>query len=57
MTYAIQILETERKQLETILNHWELSHYPEARKERDNRLNDIKQALELLKGKAQKTLF
>ena len=57
MNYAIQILETERKQLETILNHWELSHYPEARKERDNRLNDIKQALELLKGKAQKTLF
>ena len=49
MTHAIELLETEKKQLEIVLSEWELDHYPEARKERDMRLNDIKQALEILK--------
>ena len=50
MTHAIELLETEKKQLEIVLSEWELDHYPEARKERDKRLNDIKQALEKLRA-------
>ena len=48
--YAIELLETEKKQLEIVLSEWELDHYPEARKERDKRLNDVKQALEKLRA-------
>ena len=49
MTYAIELLEKEKRQLETILNSWEVNHYPDARKERDNRLKDINDALEKLR--------
>ena len=62
MTHAIELLETEKKQLEIVLSEWELDHYPEARKERDKRLNDINQALALIQAakatyKIQQTLF
>ena len=50
MTHAIELLETEKKQLEMVLSEWELDHYPEARKERDKRLDDINQALEKLRA-------
>ena len=50
MTHAIELLETEKKQLEMVLSEWELDHYPDARKVRDEKLNDIKQALEKLRA-------
>ena len=48
MTYAIQLLEAEKRQLETVLSEWELDHYPEARKVRDERLKDINEAIQLI---------
>ena len=49
MTYAIELLEKEKHQLEIILNSWELLHHSDVRKERDKRLKDINDALEKLK--------
>jgi len=48
MTYAIEILEKEKELLTKCLNEWDTQTYPEAKKEREKRLNDINNALQLL---------
>lgn len=49
MGYAIEILEKEKELLERCLSNWELNNYPEARKNRSNKLRDLKNAINKLK--------
>lgn len=49
MNYAIQILEREKRILETCLSEGDWSQYTEAKKEREKRLKEINKAIELLK--------
>jgi hypothetical protein len=48
MSYAVEILEKERILLLKCLNEWDTQTHPEAKKEREKRLNDINNALQLL---------
>jgi len=47
--YAIEVLEKEKQLLNDCLSDWDLQQYPEARKERENRLKDIDETLNMLK--------
>ncbi len=49
MNYAIEVLEKEKQLIEKALSGWDLDKYPDARKERDRRLKDLKKAIELCK--------
>lgn len=49
MSYSIEVLEKEKSILEKCLLEWESIEYPEAKKEREKRLNDLKKSIELLK--------
>lgn len=46
--YSIEVLEKERQLLNDCLSEWDLKQYPEARKERENRLKDIDETLKIL---------
>jgi hypothetical protein len=46
--YSILILEKEINILNRCLSEWEAEKYPEARKQRDMRLEDLKSAVESL---------
>jgi len=50
MNYAVKILKEEKYRLVKALNDWDEEKYPEARKERNNRLKEINEALELIKS-------
>jgi hypothetical protein len=47
--YSIDVLEKERNLIKDCLSNWEKENYPEAKKEREQRLKDINNALEKLK--------
>lgn len=47
--YSIQILEKERNLIKECLSNWEKENYPEAKKEREQKLKDINNTLERLK--------
>ncbi len=47
--YSIEVLEKERQLLNDCLSDWDLQKYPEARKERENRLRDIDETLKMLR--------
>ena len=47
--YSIQVLEKEKNLIKDCLSNWEKENYPEAKKEREQRLKDINNALEKLK--------
>jgi len=49
MNHAIEILEKEKELLERCLSDWDLKHYPEARKNRNCKLRDLKNAINKLK--------
>ena len=49
MNYSIEILEKEKKQLNDCLSNWDLNKYPEARKERKKRLDDLDNCISILK--------
>jgi hypothetical protein len=51
MNYAIEILENELNILQRCLNEWDCQMYPEAKKEREKRLNDINNAINKLNEK------
>jgi len=51
MNYAIKILEKEYELIEKCLSNWDLEKYPEARKERNDKLKDLTKAIEYLKSK------
>ena len=48
MNYAIEILEKEKQLLKDCLNGWECKEYPEALKDRNNKLKDIDNAIQTL---------
>ena len=50
MNYAIEILEKEMQLLEKCLSKWDEENYPEARKERNDRLRNLVKAIEYLKS-------
>lgn len=52
MEYAIQILEKELEQLKKCLTEWDETHYPEARKERNRKVNDIESVLAIIINKS-----
>lgn len=49
MNYSIEILEKEYHLLNNCLTGWDLNHYPEARKDRQKRLDDVFQCISILK--------
>ena len=51
MNYAIELIEREISLLERCLNAWECKEYPDAKKQRDKRLNELNEALNVLKQK------
>ena len=48
MKYSIEVLEKEKQLLEKCLSDWELNKYPEARKERLNKLTDLNNVIKLV---------
>lgn len=48
LDYAIEVLKNDAKIIKRALSEWELDHYPEARKKREDRLNSINLALKKL---------
>jgi len=49
MNYSIETLEKERKQLSDCLSEWHLNHYPDARKERQKRYDDLDECITILR--------
>jgi hypothetical protein len=49
MNYSIEILEKEKHLLNSCLSTWDLNHYPEARKERQKRIDDINDCIAILR--------
>lgn len=45
MTHALDVLKTEKHQLEKCLSNWDLEQYPEAREERDRKLRSCELAI------------
>lgn len=56
MSYTIQLIENEISLIEKALNNWETKNYPEAKKERENRLKDLYYSLEVLKENKHQTI-
>jgi len=50
MNYAIEVLEKERQLLENCLSKWDEENYPDARKERNDKLRNLVKAIEYLKS-------
>ena len=48
MNYAIEVLEKEKTLLLKCLSDWDIKLYPEAFKERNNRIKDIEKAIQTL---------
>ena len=51
MEYVIELLEKERRTIEQCLTEWDMQQYPEARKEREIRLKELNQAINLINNK------
>ena len=51
MEYVINLLEKEKAIFEKLLNDWDVNQQIEARKERDEKLNQINKSLWILKKK------
>jgi hypothetical protein len=49
MNYSIEILEKEKHLLNSCLTSWDLKHYPESRKDRQKRVDDIELCIRVLK--------
>lgn len=48
MTHALDVLKTEKHQLEKCLSNWDLEQYPEAREKRDRKLRSCELAITAL---------
>ena len=48
MNYAIEILEKEKTLLLKCLTDWDIKEYPEALKDRNNKIKDIEKAIQTL---------
>ncbi len=53
MNYAIEILKKHKKHIENTPLFHETGYYPEARKDRDKKLKEINEAIELLTSKTK----
>ncbi len=51
MNYAIELIEREISLLQRCLSAWECKEYPYAKKQRDKRINELNEALNVLKRK------
>ena len=51
MKYAIELIEREISLLQRCLSTWECKEYPDVKKQRDKRLNELNEALNVLKQK------
>tara|TARA_R110001606_G_scaffold240837_1_gene388863 strand:- start:576 stop:737 length:162 start_codon:yes stop_codon:yes gene_type:complete len=51
MNYAIQTLEDEKAIIEKCLSKWDKDHYPQAYADRNRKIKEINEALEILKSK------
>jgi archaellum biogenesis ATPase FlaH len=51
MNYAIEILEKEKSLIEKALTNWETKEYPEAKKQREKRLNELNDAIKAIDNK------
>ena len=49
MKYSIETLEKEKKILKECLSEWQSNNYPDAKKERQKRLNDLEECIIILK--------
>lgn len=49
MKYAIELIENEISLLQRCLSAWECKEYPDAKKQRDKRINELNEALNILK--------
>lgn len=50
MEYVINLLEKDKAILEKCLSEWEIKEYPIAKKEREDKLNEINKAINILKS-------
>ena len=48
MTYALDILKKEKKQLQDCLSNWDCEQYPEAKEKRDRKLLSCEKAITLI---------
>lgn len=48
MNYAIEVLEKEKTLLLKCLTDWDVKEYPEALKDRNNKIKDIEKAIQTL---------
>jgi len=49
MKYSIEILEKEKHLINACLSDWDLKNHPEARKDRQKKLDDLDQCISILK--------
>ena len=48
MSYSIEVLEKEKQLITKCISEWEISHYPEAREVRFNKLKDLNNSIKLI---------
>lgn len=48
MTHALDILKTEKRQLEKCLSEWQSEQYPDAKEQRDRKLRSCEKAITCL---------
>ncbi len=51
MNYAIETLEKEKALIEKALSDWETKNYPQAKEQREKRLNELNEAIITLVNK------
>ena len=49
MNYSIEILEKEKQLLTSCLSDWDCTNYPDAKKERQKKLDDLEECITILK--------
>jgi hypothetical protein len=49
MNYSIEILEKEKQILKACLSEWQSNNYPDAKKERQKRYDDLEECITILK--------
>lgn len=55
--YAIEIIEKEIVLLEKCLSEWDCLNHPDAKKDRENKLKDLKNILKIIKNNIMNTNF
>lgn len=53
--YAVKVLTDEIMLIEECLTNWESIKYPEAKKDRQNKINELKTAIKLIEHESKNT--